>query len=354
MPHGPENNLRQRRPREGRDRSSGGSGRLALATALALGLAIGSLSTLLAVTLALNDPGAGDGVESGVDGGSENAAPVARAASDPAPESGVAQASGPRASETVAAPPAALPAVRSAHVGQEVAAVRPPADDRPMIAVVFDDLGLDRDRSARAVALPPPLTTSFLAYAEELELQAAAARAAGHELMLHLPMEPHSPEEDPGPGALQTDLGEDELRQRVKRALDRFSGYVGVNNHMGSRFTEDRAGMSVVMEELRERGLFFLDSRTTPDTVGTEVARRVGVPVVERTVFLDHDPSREAIREALVELEHLARDAGFAIAIGHPHDTTIEVLAEWLPQVESRGLALVPLSTIVARADDPD
>ena len=106
-----------------------------------------------------------------------------------------------------------------------------------MIAIVLDDLGIDRRRGARAIDLPATLTLAFLPYARELADQTAAARKRGHELLVHLPMQPHSDDWDPGPNVLEIELGEAEVRRRIEWSLRQFEGYVGVNNHMGSRFT---------------------------------------------------------------------------------------------------------------------
>ena len=219
---------------------------------------------------------------------------------------------------------------------------------KPLIAVVIDDVGLDRAHSKRAWELPGPMTMSFLPYARDLRDQAKAARAHGHELMLHLPMEPAG-RADPGPNALLVSLGEGELRQRVNAALDSFDGYVGVNNHMGSRFTANRPGMETALRQLKTRGLLFLDSRTTPQTVGDQVAQELGVPSVARNVFLDDEESLDAVRRKLAETEAVARRQGFAVAIAHPHEATIQALAEWLPGVAGKGFALAPLSAALRK-----
>lgn len=218
----------------------------------------------------------------------------------------------------------------------------------PMIAVVIDDMGVDRRRSDRIAILPGPLTTSFLPYARDLPHQAAAARARGHELMVHVPMEPLG-HMDPGPQVLEAGQPAEDLRSRLVLGLGHFSGFVGINNHMGSKFTADDQGMRVVMEELRARGLLFLDSMTTDRSLGGRLARSYGVPFVERDVFLDNEADVHLIRRQLARLEAVARQRGYAIAIGHPRDGTIDALAEWLPTLQQRGFALVPVSAIVGR-----
>jgi uncharacterized protein len=224
---------------------------------------------------------------------------------------------------------------------------------KPLIAIVIDDVGLDRPHSRRAWELPGPLTMSFLPYAKDLREQARAARAHGQELMLHLPMEP-SGRADPGPNALLVSLSEAELRQRVAAALDSFDGYVGVNNHMGSRFTAYRPGMETVLRQFKARGLLFLDSRTTRQSVGDQVAQELGVPSVARHVFLDDEESLDAVRRKLAETEAVARRQGFAVAIGHPHEATIQALAEWLPGVAGKGFALAPLSAVLRKRNGWD
>jgi polysaccharide deacetylase 2 family uncharacterized protein YibQ len=224
---------------------------------------------------------------------------------------------------------------------------------KPLIAIVIDDVGLDRPHSKRAWELPGPLTLSFLPYARDLREQTRAAHAHGQELMLHLPMEPGGVA-DPGPNALLVSLSDAELKARVTAALDSFDGYVGVNNHMGSRFTAYRPGMETVLKQFRARGLLFLDSRTTPSSVGDQVAQELGVPSVARNVFLDDDESLAAVKRELAETERVARRQGFAVAIGHPHETTLKALAEWLPGVSAKGFALAPLSAVLRKRNGWD
>jgi len=258
--------------------------------------------------------------------------------------------------ETIYEPP--VPRPTRPPAGRQVAALAalppwrryavPPPDigGRPMIAVVIDDLGIDRRRTARAIGLKGPLTLSFLTYADGLAEQTAVARAAGHELMLHVGMEPAGAGVDPGPNVLTTDAGAEELRRRLDWGLARFDGYVGINNHMGSKFTADPKGVGVVMAELSRRGLMFLDSRTTGRTVAARLARQAGVPVVERNVFLDNVGDVAAVRARLAEVERVARSRGSAVAIGHPRDATLTALAGWLGDLERRGFVLVPVSAL--------
>lgn len=218
----------------------------------------------------------------------------------------------------------------------------------PMISIVIDDMGVDRKRSKYMWQdVPAPLTLSFMSYAEDLPKQTKAAHSRGHELMLHMSMEPSSATIDAGPNALLTAMPSAEIRSLTNWGLDRFEGFVGVNNHMGSRFTEDERGMRIVLEEINKRGLLFLDSRTSRHTVGPKIARKLGMPELERNVFLDNDNVPAKVLKQLQEVERLARKYGHAIAIGHPRDATIEVLKTWIPQAQERGLAIVPISVLM-------
>jgi len=255
----------------------------------------------------------------------------------------------PRPTEEAALrPPPALPpppAVKPAWLRYAVPAQ--PTGNRPLVAIVFDDLGLDLGRSAEAIRLRGPLTMSFMTYANDLGEQSEAARRAGHELFLHVPMEAIDRHADPGPRGLFTALAREENLARLRWGLGRLAGFVGINNHMGSKFTSDAHSMTPVMEELRARGLVFLDSRTSPSSAGIRLAVAYGVPHAARDVFLDDDQAPTAIAKQLARLEQVARHQGSAIAIGHPHDATIAALRAWLPQVAGKGLALVPVSAVV-------
>ncbi|MFC4351430.1 divergent polysaccharide deacetylase family protein [Fodinicurvata halophila] len=220
-------------------------------------------------------------------------------------------------------------------------------DGTPRIAVIIDDMGLNRSAARRAAELPPPFTLAYLSYAENVEKLISDSRARGHEIMLHLPMEPMNGEIDSGPRTLLSEQAYEERQQDLVWALERFGEYVGVNNHMGSRLTANRDAMKQVLAEVKERGLLFVDSRTSAETVALDVARELGVPSIGRDVFLDHEQSREFIEAQLAHLEDIARKRGSAVGIAHPHDVTLEVLSEWQSDLKERGFTLVPVSDIV-------
>ena len=224
---------------------------------------------------------------------------------------------------------------------------KPPYFGRePVIAIVIDDMGVSHRRTAQINSLEYPLTSSFLTYASNLEKQIKDAQKAGHEIMAHLPMEPKA-SMNVSPDVLTTGMSTEEVREGLVSMLDKFATVDGVNNHMGSRFTEDAERMDVVMEELGKRGLFFLDSKTTAHSVGEAAAKKHGVRYVSRNVFLDNEDKFDYVMRQLRQTEAIARKNGYAVAIGHPKEQTFNALKVWLPTLTGRNLRLVPLSEIV-------
>jgi len=236
------------------------------------------------------------------------------------------------------APAAALPAWQAFAV--------PARPGKALVAVIIDDMGLDQRRSARVTQLPGPLTLSYMTYAPHAVEQSAAAHARGHELMMHMPMQPLA-SLDAGPDVLAEQLPPAELHRRVEADLDRFPGFVGINNHMGSKFTAYQPGMKIVMQSLRQHGLLFIDSMTTAKSVGMAEARAAGVPAARRNIFLDDVEDQASVAAQLAKAEQQAKSAGSVIVIGHPHDGTIAALAAWLPGLDKKGITLVPVTAVV-------
>lgn len=222
-------------------------------------------------------------------------------------------------------------------------------DERPKIAIVIDDMGVDRGRSRRIIELPGPLTLAYLTYGKDLAKQTRDAQGAGHELMMHIPMEPTSTTVDPGPNVLLSDMEEGELLKSLRWNLDQFDGYIGVNNHMGSRFTSNLAAMQIVLKEIKRRGLLFLDSVTSASSKGREAAKEIGLPFIVRNIFLDHVDDLDEINKRLRQVERLARKQGHAVAIGHPREKTLIAITPWLETIEEKGFQLVPLSALIAK-----
>lgn len=235
-----------------------------------------------------------------------------------------------------------LPAPKDHQEGSDQKSVK-----NPHIAIIIDDMGLAIKNSHRATDLPAPVTLSYLPYAENIQSQVDTARAKGHEIMLHLPMEAFDRAMYPGPAALTTRLSMDELKQRLVTNLTAFHGYVGINNHMGSRLTSTPEAMQVVMDEIGRRDVYFVDSWTSPRSVAYETAAEEGISRARRDVFLDHDEGEQAVWNALKQAEYMARRYGSSIVIGHPKNDTINVLQAWLPGAAERGVQIVPASTLV-------
>lgn len=245
--------------------------------------------------------------------------------------------------------PAAREPDMPAWLQNSVASLDP--GDKPMIAIVLDDVGVAPQHAEMAIDLPSPIVLSIMTYAKNAAALARAAHAKGHEIMVHMPMQPMNGDINPGPNALTVGMDPQEIQRRMDWGLDRLAGYVGFNNHMGSRFTQDADGMRVVLAEAKRRGLLFLDSKTIAGSVGDTLAAQMGVTHIARDVFLDDDMSEAAVARQLAHAEGVARKQGYAVAIGHPHPATIAVLKRWLVDAKARGFAIVPLTTIIKKRE---
>ncbi len=219
----------------------------------------------------------------------------------------------------------------------------------PRVAIVIDDLGSSKKRTRELIDLGAPITLSFFPLSRNSRELAQEAFEKGKEVMLHMPMEPYGfPEKSPGKGALLMSMNEGELHQRIEENLKAIPFVKGVNNHMGSRFMEDDQRVSILMEELRKRELYFLDSRTTAKTKGYGTAKAVGIKTGQRNLFLDNESNNETeIRRNIQELAKIAKAEGKAIAIGHPHPSTIKSLREMIPKLRESGIEIVPLSEVI-------
>ena len=230
------------------------------------------------------------------------------------------------------------------------AAVTP---QRPRIALIIDDVGLDTEAAARVLALDAALTVAILPYADAASATARLAEAGGRDVLVHVPMEPLGLD-DPGPHALRVDLSDADLRARIRWAMARVPGAVGLNNHMGSRFTRDPRAMRIALGAIAEQAPLFLDSMTTADSRGLAVAQGLGLPVLQRDIFLDHVIASDAIRGQLAEAEAVARSQGYAVLIGHPHDLTLDALESWIGEAREAGFEFVTVTTLSAQlARDP-
>ena len=240
----------------------------------------------------------------------------------------------PRKSEKSAEPKAKPPAEAAKAQGQE------PGQGLPRLALVIDDLGyMQPELVTRLCSLPIHFSVAVLPYQEYSHESAEIAHRLGKEVMLHLPMEPigyPAPGRDPGPNAILYNLPESEVRRRVRMALDDIPFRVGVNNHMGSRITPDRTRMTWVLQEIRARKCFFVDSRTEKDSVAFDVARDLGIPTVQRKVFLDDDKAFPEEEKQWDRAVKLAEKDGSVLIIGHIYPETVAALEKLVPRTRGQ------------------
>ena len=217
-----------------------------------------------------------------------------------------------------------------------------PAASGPVMAICIDDLGEDIAGTDRAIALPKNVTLSFLPFAESTPFLAGEAERKGHQVLAHVPMEAVG-RIDPGPMSLK--VGSPDIAARLAWNIAHVPGLAGINNHEGSKFSTDAASLVPVMESLAAHHLFYFDSRTIAGSQGVHVAHMFGVMSAGRDIFLDDTISEAEVRRQLADLVSEAQKTGVAIAIGHPHDVTLNILAAWLAQ--DHGVRLVPVSEAI-------
>ena len=216
----------------------------------------------------------------------------------------------------------------------------------PKVAIIIDDIGYDRELAVSFMDYDIPIVLSILPLAPYSLDIANAAKRKGCELLLHLPMEPKNyPRVNPGEGALLTDMDEKTIRQLVKKYVKMVPGVTGINNHMGSYFTERYDKMRYLLEEVKALDLFYVDSRTTKRTVAYKLAKSMGVPAAKKSVFLDNDITQEAIKLQIDRLLSIARYSGSAVGIGHPHRETLKVLREYVDLLK-KDYKVVPVSEL--------
>jgi len=229
-----------------------------------------------------------------------------------------------------------------------VAAPTPPPTNILRAVIVIDDLGANMHTITRLLALNEELTFSILPHLAHSTDIATLLHRHQKEVLLHLPMEPEDfPATSPGKGALLMRMTAPEIQAAIQANLRSVPFAVGVNNHMGSALTANRAHMTAVLQQLQQQQLFFLDSRTTAKSVSYQLAQELGVKSAERQVFLDVQPSVAFAKQQLRALADLAEQRQPAIAIGHPKEATLRALKEMLPEFQQRNIQIVPLSQLI-------
>lgn len=215
-----------------------------------------------------------------------------------------------------------------------------PSVAAPRLVIVIDDLGESMSVANRLASLPFPVSFSVLPYNTKARQVAELARQKNLELLLHLPSEPegYPASANSGPGTLRVNMSPAVLEQTLVDNLARLPEVDGVNNHMGSRLTQDKKAMTVILGHLHGRGKFFLDSLTSPNSCVREVSRSVGMRYYRRHIFLDNTAKEHTILLQLKKAESLARRTGLAVAIGHPYPATLSALESW---AKSRDMSVV-------------
>ena len=225
-----------------------------------------------------------------------------------------------------------------------------PAEDEKAgkVALVIAGLGLSKTQTLAAIQeLPGEVTLSFAPYARNLGDWIAQARAAGHEVILEIPMEPEDyPDSDPGPHTLLTSKSPEENIKNLNWLLSRFPGYVGITNFLGDKFTAREAAMTPVLDYLKKRGLMYLDSRASRKSVGARLAKEIKMPRAYNTRFIDREASRVSIDARLFELERIAKSTGASVGIGFAYPVTLERLKNWIAEARKKKIVLAPLSAV--------
>lgn len=226
-----------------------------------------------------------------------------------------------------------------------------PAIAPARVAIVIDDLGRNKPIVQSLLEIDFPITFSILPSLPYSVTTAQLAKGHYREVLLHLPMEPHSYLKDKkDPDILLTSMDEETLTTKTKAYIEQIPNIIGVNNHMGSKFTENQAKMRPILKVLKEKGLFFVDSRTSKDSVAFKLAKELGLKANQRHIFLDNNQTEEAIIKQIMELGRLAKSTNGKnglIAIAHPYPSTISALRKVLPKLRASGVEIVPLSQLV-------
>ncbi|MGI9383594.1 MAG: divergent polysaccharide deacetylase family protein [Methyloligellaceae bacterium] len=225
----------------------------------------------------------------------------------------------------------------------------PRSGEPARIAILINGLGLSEVVTTEAInKLPGPVTLAFGPYGRNLQGWVRQARSAGHEVMLQVPLEPFDyPDNDPGPHTLLTSLAPEENMKRLHWIMSRFTGYTGVTNHMGAKFAAAQSAFLPVLEELKSRGLIFLDDGTSARSTAGQIARDLGLGFSVAQVAIDAQQAKEDIKRALAQLEVLAKENGLVIGVGTSLPVTIQQISKWSKTLADKNLVLIPVSAAV-------
>jgi len=218
----------------------------------------------------------------------------------------------------------------------------------PRIAIIIDDLGYKLELGRRAIALPGPVAVAVLPGTPRGQVLARTAAAQGKEVLLHLPMQAVGLNGEAEPGSLSLEMTRGQFAAAFAKDMAFVPNAVGINTHRGSLLTRHPGHMSWLMEEINSRkGLFFVDSYTTRESVAMQLAHESGVPALKRDVFLDPDEKAGTLQREFQRLKNLARKHGSAVGIGHPFPATLALLESALPLLKEEGIELVSIGELI-------
>jgi polysaccharide deacetylase 2 family uncharacterized protein YibQ len=216
------------------------------------------------------------------------------------------------------------------------------------VAIIIDDVGWNLSIIEEIEKLNQPLTLSILPKAPYSKKIVDKIKNKNYELILHLPLEPTPPAQCLDSGLIKTEMTDEEIKKTFEDDVNEFLPYVkGINNHMGSLYTINEEKMKILLENVKEKNLFFVDSLTNSKSCGYKIAKELGIKTGKRDVFLDISPDPEQINKRIDELLKIAKEKGSAIAIGHAKLTTISVLKERISDFEANGIKIVPVSSLL-------
>jgi len=219
-------------------------------------------------------------------------------------------------------------------------------EPQPVVSIIIDDIGVHKSHGQQVLNVDADLTFAFLPFELHTQDLLQQAQKLDREVMLHMPMESIARIRR-NKGVLKRDMDEHLFKSMFNKSLNAIPGLVGINNHRGSLLTQDTRAMNWIMRELKQRDLFFIDSKTTAASVAGDVANQMGLPNLSRHIFLDHNQSEEYIADQFDKLIKRAKRTGWAIAIGHPHPETIAVLQNQIPLLDKHNIKLVRISDLV-------
>jgi len=218
------------------------------------------------------------------------------------------------------------------------------------VAIIIDDIGNDLKPVKDLLKINADITFAILPLCPHTREAAEMFHRAHRETLLHLPMEPVSyPREKPGNGALFTDMNDEELISQLEKDIAAVPYITGVNNHMGSKFMMDERKLALIFNELKKNNLFFVDSRTSPNTKAFIAAEKIGLPVAARKIFLDNSRDYNEIYNSLINIDKKDGDVSPLIIIGHPHPETIRAISDAVKVLREKKVSIVPVSQIIIK-----